>query len=461
MDLRQGQFTSQTLRQEQTLSAQQIQALNILAAPVLELNQLINQEMEANPVLEMEDNFREESLDATEDRLLDDALQLDSYADRGDVVYSSPEDEAKRQHFFDSLTSSISFEENLITQLRLHDLDESMLELCLHIVSEVDSSGYLITSDDELSEMTGKPVKEVKKAVKVVQQLEPAGVAARNLKERLLIQLKRSGYSSKDILAVVRDHLDDLGANRLPQICRKLHISMERLTEITEVIKTLRPSLDEASVSPVEYVQEDLVVKIVNGEPVVEMLNSRLPSLKVSSYYKKLVGDSNLSQEDERFIKTKITSALEFMKKIHNRQSTIEKIAGLLVKTQRQYFFEGEKALVPLTMVDVAEAIGCHETTVSRAVASKYLRCSFGLVPLRKFFSSSVITVKDGEDVAGAAIKEKIRQIIANEESTKPLSDNKIAQMLENDGIKVARRTVAKYRESMGIAATSRRKKFL
>ncbi len=383
MDLKQGQFTTQELRQELTLSAQQIQALNILAAPVLELNQLISQEMAANPVLDMEDNYREVSLEAAEEKLVGEALQLENSSGGGELYYNSPEGEARRKHFFDSITSTASFDEGLANQLRLMDLDKEMLRVCVAVIGEIDPSGYLVASDEEIAEAGDWNLKLVKKAVKTVQSLDPVGIAARNLKERLLLQLQRKGYRDTDLLKVVKEHLEDIAANRLPQICRKLRISMERLNEIIDVIKKLRPSLDETTINPAEYVQEEMIVKIENGEPKVELLNNRLPSLKISSYYQKLIDDQGLSAEDRRFIKAKISGAVEFMKKIHNRQSTIEKIANIIVRHQKRFFFEGDQALVPLTMSQVAEEIGCHETTVSRAVAGKYLRCRYGMVPLR------------------------------------------------------------------------------
>ena len=462
MQLGQGQYVSTELRQEQTLSAQQIQSLKILTAPLLDLGQLISQEMAENPVLEMEKDDREVSLEVAENKLFDEAIKLENSSGGSEVYYQSPEGEARRQNFFDSITTTESFTENIFNQLRLLELSDELLQACITIVGEIDSSGYLKLSNEELETLIGSST-VAKEAVKTVQSLEPAGVAARDLSDRLLIQLKRLDKKDKVTAQIIEHHLEDLAANRLPLICKKLRISMTRLEESLEVIRSLQPTIEGSTANSAEYVQEEILVKEKKGELVVETLNHKLPVLKISKYYKNLMEDQSLSAEDRAFIKSKINDAIEFMKKIHSRQTTIDKIVNIIIRRQRNFFFEGDKALVPLTMTEVAKEIGCHETTVSRAVSGKYMRCRYGVVALRKFFSTSVIPAKsnsDGEDMSGAAVKDKIREIINSEDIYKPFSDNKISKLLDFEGIKVARRTVAKYRESIGIAAASKRKKF-
>lgn len=462
MQLGQGQVISTELRQEQVLGVKQLQALRILTTPIQELSQLISQEISENPVLELEKDSREVSLEVTEDKLFNEAMQLENSSGGSELRYHSAEGEARRQHFFDSITSTTSFSEQLLNQIRLLELRNELTEACITLIGEVDSGGYLKLNRDELEMLIGSR-KLADEALATVQSLDPAGVAAHDLSERLLIQLDRKGDTDQVVRAVIREHLEDLAANRLPLICRRLRISMPQLEYVMERIRTLQPNIQGDAGDAAEYVQEEIVVKVEDGEPVAKMLKQYQPVLKISKQYQRMIEDPAISAEDKKFIKAKISDAIEFMKKIHDRETTIDKIMTIILREQRDFFFKGDRALIPLTMTAVAGEIGCHETTVSRAVSGKYLRCSFGLVALRKFFSTSVIASSNssgGDEVSGSAVKDRIRKIIESENVYKPLSDNKISKLLEMEGLQVARRTVAKYRESLGIAATSKRKKF-
>lgn len=446
-------------KQELNLSQQQLTALKLLTAPIADLQQIINEEIQQNPVLEMNEK-REVSFEETEEKMLNEISQIEeNYVN--EITYTSPDDEAKREHFLNSLTYNSSAIDNLNEQLLLLDIDDFTLEICKKIIEEIDSDGYLSNSENELAEQFNLPLAKIQKALGIVQSLEPHGIAVHNLKERLLLQLKLTNRKKSTAYKIIENHLEDLAANRLPLISQKLEISMEELKKAIIEIKLLQPIIELQKRDSTDFIQEEMVVKIQKGKPVVEILNDKIPQLHINTEYKNMLDDKNLSDEDKKFIKQKISSGLEFIKNLANRQSTLEKIANAIIKHQTDFFLKGEEFLKPLTMKEIAKEVEFSEATISRTANSKYLRCKFGLLPLRKFFISGGSANNQGEiDIVSDAIKIKIKSIIAEENKNKPFTDDKIGELLEKQNIKIARRTVAKYREALGIPATSKRKEY-
>ncbi len=458
MDFQLGQSTDQRLTQELTLSAQQLQSLNLLATPVMELRSLVYEELQKNPVLEADLNSNEFTLDVEQNKLQSEIINFETnYSNRS---ITSSVDESKRQHFFDSITADQSFEEKLLEQLRMLDLAPEEFELCKSLVLEIDDAAYLDQPVEDLATNYNEPEEEIRFALKIIHGLEPIGVAARNLRERLLLQLEHTSQVDTLAYTIVDQHLDELAANHLPQIAKSLQISMSELNDAIDQIRSLQPILKHPQTSEAEYVVPEVIVTIVEGELEVKVENRFIPTMRISKYYNILKENNDLTTEEKKYIKSKIVAAMEFIKQVENRQTTLDRVAQEIVKRQRAFFFEGEQALQPLRMADVAEVVGCHEATISRTANRKFLKCQHGVFPLKKFFSGSSTLASEDGNMTGAAVIDKIKHIIDNENVYKPLSDDKIVKILTDEGIDIARRTVAKYRGKLGILSSSKRKKF-
>lgn len=461
MDLTQQQHAAQTMRQEQTMTHQQIQALEMLAKPALELQGIVAAELEKNPVLEAE-NPEEENVElAKEEEWFEALLNLDEQPTYSrDRVYSvSPEDEERRRHYLDSVTAEETFHESLLRQLRLVDLDDKLRAACEVVLSGLDDDGYLSAHPADLAMVSGQTLKVVNAAVKVIQQLEPAGVAAHDLRERLMIQLERNGRKESLTYIAVRDHLDKIANNQLPAVARKLRIRVDQLRDVLEEIRSLSPHLERPDTRAVEFVQEEATVTEEKGELQVQIRNDYMPRLFISAHYRKLLTDPDTPRDTRDYIRSKIRAATFLMNSLDQRQSTLRRIVEAIVRVQADFFHHGTGAMRPLTMSEIAKQIGVHETTVSRAVCGKYVRCKFGLFALRSFFCAHCES-EDGGTVSSVVVRNHIQRLIADEDPLNPLSDGEIAVCLKRVGFKVARRTVAKYREQLGILSSRLRQKY-
>ncbi|MDD3118052.1 MAG: RNA polymerase factor sigma-54 [Victivallales bacterium] len=465
MELSQKQNLIQTMRQEQVMTHQQIQALELLFLPVLELDAAINAEIEKNPVLEVDKvpDDAPEPDPAEGDEWLDKVLKLDDenrYIRSGAGTGSySKENEEKRQYYLDSITDEPSFQETLLQQLKFLDLTPKQRDCCEAVISGLDDDGYLISHPADLAMASGQSMAAVNEAIHTVQQLDPPGVAAPDLRTRLLLQLERQGRRKEPVYTAVSKYLNDIAANHLPQVAKKMHLSLDELKEIIGEIQKLNPRLSSDTVSPHEYIREEVTVEKENGELTVRMNNEHLPNLYISKKYRELLDDPNTPKETRDYIKEKLQAGVFLINSIIQRQLTIRKIATALVEFQRDFFLHGREHLKPLTMAQIAAKVGIHETTVSRAVAGKYLRCDYGLIPLRSFFTSGYET-EDGQAVSKNVVMDAIRQMIEEEDPFAPLSDSAIVKELKEKGYNVARRTVAKYRDGMNILPSNLRRKY-
>lgn len=460
--LTQTQSTAQVMRQDQTMTHQQIKALELLFAPVLELHKIVNEELEKNPILESEPDEAVPVEVPDNDEWLDRIIQLDEenrFIGTGNFRPVSPEEEERRQHYLESITVEQSLQESLIQQLGFLELDPRLLNCCEFIISGLDDDGFLSVHLADLAMAAGEPMSIVNQALTVVQGLEPVGVGARDLRERLLIQLSRQGKEQSLAYIAVRDHINDIAANHLPAIARKMRITIGHLKEILEQIQALNPRLEPGHVQPSEYVTEE--VRVFEGENglQVQMNNDNLPNLFISNQYRQLLNDPDTPKDVKDYVKEKIRAGVFMINSIIQRQTTIRKIVMAIVSVQEDFFKYGMDHLKPLIMAQVAKQVGVHETTVSRAVAGKYLRCKYGLLSLRQFFSTGY-QANDGRLVSNTVVKQTIRQLIDEEDAAKPLSDSQIAKMLSEQGYTVVRRTVAKYRENMGILASNLRRQY-
>ena len=461
----------QSMRQEQTMTHHQIQALEMLFAPVMELSSIISGEIEKNPVLEVEsekyekleieDVNDEEVANSNEtDEWVEKILQLDSKTPYGQVNTPIKQESEERRHFLDSLTTHKTLHDHLNEQLMFLGLEENLRTSCETVISGLDDDGYLTSHPADLSMVTGEKVEDIQAAIKVIHKLEPAGVGAANLKERLLLQLEREDKKESDTYKAIDLYLEDIAANRLPKVAKSMQVTMTELHQIISEIKNLNPHLsDSLPVLPHNYVEEEVEIIESKEKLKVKINNGHLPSLKISPYYKKMLLDPNLTKDAKDYIKSKINGGVFLINSLMQRQSTIEKITNAIAKEQEVFFREGLNHLKPLTMSQIADASGVHETTVSRAVAGKYLKCKYGLFPLRFFFTPGY-TSSNGESISNATVKKAIKELIDKEDPRKPLSDSQLANLLKEQGLKVARRTVAKYRESLSILPSNLRRQY-
>ncbi|MHB9137795.1 MAG: RNA polymerase factor sigma-54 [Victivallaceae bacterium] len=472
---------NQELRQEQTLAPQQIQSLEVLLTPLLELQEKLNQELERNPVIEQvkiskeplpgepaflkggsqEDTFPE----GDDDKNFSDLVSMaESWHQFQPPAHSSSdyteEDEEKRDFMFNSLIKQPSLQEQMLEQLRLSDADSRTAVIAEIIIGSIDETGYLRTPVSDLVSAANADMTQVSKALTLVQSFDPPGIGARDLKECLLLQLERQKNQDKRLHRLIKDYLEDIGKNRLPQIAKAMRISLEEVTALVAKIKDLNPYPGSA-ISPEDtvFVIPELAVEKVNGEFQITLNDEQMPHFRISRMYLNLLEDPSTNKETRDYIREKILSGKMLIRSLEQRQSTIQRIAQVIVDTQHDFLEKGIEYMRPLTMQQVADKLGLHETTISRAIANKYIQTPSGLFEFKFFFSCGYQT-EEGEVLSSKSIKEKIRDLILGEDTGKPLSDSKISDLLKKAGLSVARRTVAKYREEMDIPPSNLRKEY-
>lgn len=480
---------SQELRQEQILAPQQIQSLEILVAPLLQLQEKISQELNDNPVLELEKNAGEELAgdvlsDVSSESMseknendfhdsghndndeINSLIQLaDAWQNYRPPSHSasafSSDDEEKRQFLFDSLTDEASFQEQLLEQMRFAGKDEKTNKIAEYIIGSIDNNGYLRTHLADIAIAAGAELEDVEKTLAFIQTFDPPGIGARDLKECLLIQLRRKKSQNTPLYTLIEDHLDDIAKNRLPQIAKKMKTSMDELNTMLAELRLLNP-YPGSTVSPdnpVFVIPEVIVEKDDADSFHVASNEDHFPRLRISQLYLKLLEDPKTPEETKTYIKEKLINGKMLIKSIEQRQSTIKRIAEIIVSEQHDFFAKGIEYLRPMTMQQVADKLDLHETTISRAIANKYIQTPIGLFEFKFFFTGGYQS-DTGEEFSSKSVKEKIRDMIIMEDSDKPLSDDKISQLLKEQGFSVARRTVAKYREEMNIQPSHLRKQF-
>jgi RNA polymerase sigma-54 factor len=495
----QGLQLSQRLTQSLVLAPQLQQSLALLQAPTLELKALIEHEMEQNPVLEevagMDTELREKTSDGESDAVptdnaeeaafdasadgaseksesapVDDfqaefekLVQLDQewrdhFSQTNVPIRQSAEDEEKRQFMFDSLTAGTSLSEFLMEQVRETDLNDEDRTLAETIIGNIDDYGYLKATAEELAASAGTTVEKVSEVLKVIQSFDPPGVGARDLRECLLLQLERIKEQDSLEFAIVRDFMDALGKRRIPEIARGTNHTVAEVQESLAKIARLEPRPGRAFLPDVDqYVLPEVFVQ-KNGEDFIVTTNDEyIPHLRISNVYKDLMAQGENSAEVKNYIREKIRAGKFLIKSLHQRQQTILNIAKEIVKRQREFMEKGVSCLKPMTMAQIAEVVGVHETTVSRAVSGKYMQTPQGIFEMRFFFTAGLQTAS-GDGVSNTSVKDMIAEIFKNEDAGKPLSDQEVVKMLGEKGITIARRTVAKYRDELGILPSNLRK---
>lgn len=438
---------------------------------------MIQQEIEQNPTLEetptnstsveIEPGTKdiEDSKELDFDKEFEVLAKLDDewrdyfFQDRASRPYT-PDDAKKRQFFLDSLPQRESLQEHLVGQLHLTGLSESDRQMGELIIGNINDDGYLIAGMEELSVSTTFDLEHLKDILSVVQDFHPTGVGARDLRECLLIQLERLAKADTLAGSIVREHLDKLGAKKFHDIAKSLKVSVEKIQQAARLISTLDPKPGRIySTEVATYILPEVVVQKTDGKYVVVMNDDQLPNLRISKHYRALMNNKSTTPEVKAYILDRIRSSAFLIKSIHQRQTTIYRIASEIVSTQTDFLDNGIAHLKPLTMAEVADVVGVHETTVSRAVASKYMQTPSGIFEMKYFFTPGIKTA-DGKQVSNKTVKDMIANLLANEDPSEPLSDHEIMERLKEKGINIARRTIAKYRLVLHILPSHMRKSY-
>lgn len=502
---------TQRLSQQLVMTPQLQQAIKLLQLNRMELAEVINQELVENPILEetmetseegepvSEGAHEEQSLDSLESRESEGALDnkapekapdeqpmsgkeddfnWDAYVEEFNSS-SSPTTPSMRElnedlPSFDSvLTKTTSLEEHLAWQLSMVNVREEERKLGELIIGNLGDDGYLVASLEDLAKEAAIELEDAEEVLKIIQKFDPVGVASRNLRECLLSQARFMNPRQPLVEKIIDTHLPELEKKNYQAIARALQLPLDKVIEAIKLILELEPKPGRSfqSSSDTQYITPDIYVYKVGDEYVIMLNEDGLPKLRISPYYKNILqsakaadnaaNDPSKSKLTKDYVQDKLRSAIWLIRSIHNRQKTIYKVTEAIVKRQRDFFEKGVHFLKPMILKDIAGEVGMHESTISRVTTNKYVHTPVGIFELKYFFNSSINTSDGADALASEAVKEKIRQLVAKEDAKNPLSDQRIVELLLAENVDIARRTVAKYRDMLGILSSSKRKKVI
>lgn len=447
------------LRQKVTLSPQVYQGLNILAMPIADLEQLVEAELLENPVLEVEEPETDSSDDSAEERAESDEERawdewLDLYDELDSMDSTGPRDPNQEAANTEEFVGGVrTFDDYLIGQVGMLDIGEDVGRAARAIVGSLDDDGFFVGSCSEIAALADVAPEIAEEALRVVQQLDPPGVGARTLTEALKLQMDFLGIVEPLLEVIIRNHLEDIASNHYRKVARALRVDEDEVRRLVELLRTLNPRPAGAfSPGPSPgYIVPDVTLRRFGDDWLIIPNSESVPTLRVSPRYRAMLrSGSNADDETRRYLKDKIRSAESFIRNIDRRKDTVSRITEIVLDVQRDFFEDGKGPLRPLRLEDVAVEIGVHLSTVSRGVTGKYMATPYGLFELKHFFSGGYRT-KTGMDVASTTIKQRLKEIVRDEPPAKPYSDQRLAELLSDEGVNVARRTVAKYREELGI----------
>lgn len=458
------------------LAPQLRQSLEMLQLPILELQTVIQQELEQNPTLEEigQDNAQVEiepgsgELEKAEEMDFDKQFEAlaklddewrDYFFQQEDSGYQSGKDlNESHQYFLDSIAEQESLQEHLMAQLTFAGLSDEDRQIAELIIGSIDDDGYVTSDIEEMAATAEIDATRLADVLSLIQDFHPTGVGARNLKECLQLQLRRLGREGELEWNIVEHHLENLGRRRFQAVARALKVSQEEVIEAAQFIGTLDPRPGRLYTNEVaNYVLPEVVVKKIDGEYVVILNDDQLPHLRISNHYRSLMRQDTTSKDVKSYIQERVRAGAFLIKSIHQRQKTIFRIASEIVRVQHEFLEQGIAHLRPITMAEIAREVGVHETTVSRAVSGKYMRTPKGVFEMKYFFTTGLKTA-DGGSVSNETIKDTLTHMVEEEDPTKPLSDQEILEKLKAQGIKIARRTIAKYRLMLRIPPSHLRK---
>ncbi len=460
-------------RQSLVLTQKMQQALQVLQLSSMELEQHVLQELETNPFLEQEQRQEEppepkaddQGAKTEEDSSFEEAWDLDAYADKwreGQDLSRNRDMDARRDYYENSITKEESLSAHLLTQLHLIAGDDVGIAIGERIIiGDIDDKGYFTGDTAEIAAELDLPVEVVDDVLAHIRQFEPTGIGARNVVDCLLMQIEAEYPNEEALKILVRDHFEALTLRQIPQIAKEMGIKPERVEELKNILSTLNPwPGHEFSTSPPQYITPEVMVEKVDDEFIVRLTSEQVPNLQVNSALnKKMRKENRVSSDDKAYIRQKLESAKWLTRNIEQRQQTILKVSQAICAFQEEFLRKGVEHIRPLTLQVIADEIGVHESTVARTTRGKYIQTPQGLFELKYFFSPGL--KKDGgEDQSSKSVQALIQKIVEGESKAKPLSDQKIANALKEQGINCARRTVTKYREQMGIPSTTMRRAY-
>ena len=446
-----------TIEQTQKLSMtpELIQAIQILQFNNQELVDYVQNELLENPVLEAEKEYDTQEVDIRE-KIREADYEEESFKQ---WEYSPDEDDDYTYEQYVSEEDTLT--DYLFMQLQFSNLKGKHAAIGKYIIEAVDDNGYLTASVEEIAQAVDAEIEDVEDTLNFIQTFDPAGIAARNLRECLIIQLASKGLLTDEIEYIIENMLEDLADNKIAHIAKTLNMKNQEVQQIADLIKTLEPKPGRlfSSGETTRYVIPDIFVEKINDEFVVTNNDTSVPKLMVSSYYNKLSAEADKDEELNKYLNDRFNAAVWLIKSIEQRKQTIYNVASAVVKYQQDFFDKGEKYLKTLTLKQIAEEVGVHESTVSRSINGKYMQSPRGVFELKYFFSSGV-SGGDGAGVSSNSLKSIIKEIINGEDPRKPYSDQDMVEILKEKGIDISRRTVAKYREGMNILSSSKRRRF-
>jgi RNA polymerase sigma-54 factor len=501
-----GPGFSHELRQRQTqslvLAPQLRQSLKILQVAALDLRSVIQEELQSNPTLEElpmegvsldkpaedsdgdgegggdhqaadgntppdpgEGEPKREEMDFSKDKEFEILSKLDEdwrdhMASVGGAQPYTSEDAERRQHFFESLVSETSLQEHLMQQAEMADLPEPALLAMKHLVGSLDDRGFLTQTSSDVALQTGLSLESVQQALKVLKTFDPPGIGATDLPDCLLLQLAAKGRGTSLASRMIRDHFDLLTRRRIPELSRKLGADSEDVQSAIEEIGKLDPAPGRRFAEDTNrVVVPDVTVEKDGDEWKIHLNSDYIPRLRISSTYRDLIAKGSLSKQERDYLRERMRSGKFLIDSIEQRQNTIERITREIINAQIDFFENGVAHLKPLTMTQIAEVVRVHETTVSRAIANKYIRTPHGVFDFKYFFTPGY-QAESGAAVSNTSVKEMIADLINMEDKANPLSDQELVIKLQEKGITIARRTVAKYREELGILPSNLRRDY-
>ena len=475
------------LSQQLVMTPQLQQAIKLLQLSRMELVDMVQQELEENPVLEegaeapeekeateepqesaeAEDTAGEDAGESVEEagddlaaiKDIDWQTYLEGYS-LGSTAGDIYEDDEDRPSYENLLTRKSTLAEHLVWQLGLTRLSEQDRGIAAEIIGNLDDDGYLQSSLEEIAGTTGATETHIEKILLLIQDFDPPGVACRNLQESLVKQVQQLGMSGSVVEQILTEQIQELESRKYQAIAKNLGISLDEVLGAAKVISQLDPRPGSSfGQDDVHYIIPDIFVYKIGDEYVVVLNDEGLPNLKINSFYRNaLTSGAGVDEKAGEYIQEKMRGALWLIKSIHQRQRTIYRVTKSIVKFQREFFDRGIEHLKPLVLRDVAEDIEMHESTISRVTTNKYVQTPQGLFELKYFFNSGISTTQ-GETIASESVKSKIKDIVSGENPKKPFSDQKIVEILKEHGIDIARRTVTKYREMLGVGSSTERKR--
>ncbi len=481
MSMRLGYDLTIEQTQKLVMTPELIQAIQILQFNTQELDSYVQEQLLVNPVLEQgspsstdsresqdADGRREEGTGVSDQSSQESDIDWKEYLKErqyDDISYRQWEyrDPDEKENSYEQYTTSdVTLPEHLMFQLQFASHKKGCRVVGRYIIESLDENGYMTLTVEEIAKATGAPPEKIEEVLDIIHTFDPSGVGARDLRECLLIQLEQKGILNEGFETVLGRHLEDLAANRLGAISRSMGITVKEVQEMADVIKSLepKPGRQFAAQTDTRYIVPDVLVERVDDDYVVTVNDSSSPHLIVSSYYEKLLTEAEKDSNLSKYLTDRLNSAVWLIKSIDQRKQTIYNVVQAVVKYQKEFFDKGSKYLKTLTLKQIAEEVGIHESTVSRSINGKYLQSPMGVFEIKYFFSGGVAGGQSGEGISSKSIKSFIKEMVDSEDPKSPYSDQEMVNMLKEKGIDISRRTVAKYRDEMQILSSSKRRRY-